>query len=110
MSQLDVQELDYDGLEPDAGLVGADAAGDTWENTGEEFLRVVNNGAAAITVTVDSVQQCNFGFDHDVEVAVPAGEERWIGKDDGFPPKRFGNSPDISYDDVTDVQVGVYKI
>ncbi|MFW6198560.1 MAG: hypothetical protein ACOC5E_01925 [Acidobacteriota bacterium] len=110
MGQLTVQELDDDGLEPDAGLESADGAGDTWENTGDEYLRVVNNGGSQVTVTVDSKQQCNFGFDHDVSVDVPAGEERLISPEDGFPPKRFGASPDISYTDVTDVEVGVYRI
>lgn len=107
MAQLDVQEIDHPGLEPDAGLAGADAAGDTFQNTGNEFLRVQNGAGADRVVTVDSVQECSFGFDHDVQVTVPAGEERWIG---AFSVERFGETPSITYDDAAGLQVGVYNL
>lgn len=107
MAELAIQEVDHTGLEPDAGLTGAAAGGDTWQNTGQEMLRVVNGSGAPITVTVDSVQACDQGFDHDVQVAVPAGEERWLGP---FETARFGRQPSLSYSAVTSLQVGVYQV
>lgn len=107
MAELTVQDVDHSGLEPDAGLQGADAGGDTWLNTGREMFRVVNGSGGEINVTVDAVRDCNQGFDHDAQVAVPAGEERWLGP---FATARFGANPSVTYDAVTSVTVGVYNV
>ena len=47
--------------------------------TGRVVLHVKNGGGGAISVTVDSQQACDQGYDHDVVVSVPAGEDRMIG-------------------------------
>lgn len=100
MAQLTVQETSLTGLAPT--FTAADAAGDTFENDGQTVLHVKNGSAAAITATVDSVRPCNYGFDHDAAVSVPAGGERIIGP---FERNRFGTTASVAYSAVTSVTV-----
>lgn len=71
-------------------------AGDTFRNTGKEFIHVINGGGGATVVTVDSPTTCSFGIAanaaHDLTVSVPAGEDRMIGP---FNKERFNSSTDI---------------
>lgn len=74
-------------LAPAASVTyGAASASDTFANGGQERLHVKNGGGSPDTVTVNSVKNCDQGFDHDVVVSVPAGQDRWIGP---FDPGRF---------------------
>lgn len=100
MAKLTVQNASLNGLDPD--FENAAAGGDTFENDGSTVLHVKNGGGASIDVTVNSETKCNFGFDHDVTVSVPAGGERIIGP---FPRNRFGSPTSISYSDVTSVTI-----
>lgn len=84
---LAVQKVSQSGLAP--AYSAADAAGDEFANGGRSMLHVKNGSAAAVTVTIDSVKPCDQGFDHDVQVSVPAGGERLIGP---FEPGRFNNA------------------
>lgn len=59
--------------------VAASVGGDQIPGTPRTILRVVNGGGSSITVTVNSQQNCDQGFDHDLAVAVPAGATREIG-------------------------------
>jgi len=106
-TELNVQQIDLSGVSP--GFQPADAAGNYFVNTGKELLVVQNNDTAAITVTIDSVTPCNYGFDHDVNVTVNAGETKYIGP---FPVGRFNDDQrhvNITYSSTTNVQVAVIQ-
>lgn len=63
-----------------------------------------------VAASVNSQTPCNYGFDHDAVVAVPAGGERVIGP---FPKARFNDASDkvlISYSGVTSVTVAVLEV
>lgn len=105
LAALTPQSLNRDGLE--ATYAAAAAGGDTFANDGRTFLHVKNGGGASVNVTVDSIKQCDQGVDHDVIVAVPAGEERMIGP---FPVSRFGSPATIAYSGVTTVTVAALKL
>lgn len=108
MAVLALQVAALAGLAP--AFVAASAGGDTFSNDGKTVLHVKNGGAAAVTVTVDSVAPCNQGVDHNAVVSVPAGGERVIGV---FPPGRFNTTAGqvaVSYDVVTSVTVAALKV
>lgn len=108
MAVLNVQRVTQAGIAPT--FAAADAAGDEFANGGRTFLWVKNGGAAAITVTVDSVKKCDQGFDHDLSISVPAGGERLIGP---FEPGRFNNSSSrvkVTYSAVASVTVAAVEV
>lgn len=108
MAVLAVQKIVKTGLSP--SFVAAEAGGDEFANSGRTFLHVKNEGTGSIDVTVDSVKACDQGFDHDLVVAVPNGEERLIGP---FEPGRFNNSASrvaVSYSGVTSVTVAALEV
>lgn len=91
----------------------AAGGGDSFANTGTEFLYVKNGGGSPITVTIDSPGTCSFNVTanaaHDQAVTVAAGAERIIGP---FPTVRFNDSSNIvsvGYSGVTSVTVAVLK-
>lgn len=110
MATLTVQQIDLDGLTP--AFVAADGAGDQFANKGKTYLHVVNGGAGAVAVTVDSIQNCNQGFDHNGGGSVAAGAEGLFGP---FSANRF-NDPNnsnrvvVTYDVVTSVTVGAFSL
>jgi hypothetical protein len=99
-----------------AGLVPANAAaaggGDSWQNTGNEFLEVVNGGGGSINVTIAQQTPCNLlgapSSQHDNVVAVGPGVTKRMGP---FRPDEYNDTngrAQISYSGVTTVTVGVY--
>jgi hypothetical protein len=108
MATLTVQIIALAGITPT--LVAAAGGGDEFVNSGSEFIHIANGGGGSINVTVDSQAACNQGSDHDAVVAVPAGEERFIGP---FPKDRFNDSDgkvQIAYSGVTSVTVGIVRL
>lgn len=108
MALLTVQQIDLDGLTP--AFVAAAAGGDTFANNGRTYVHVVNGGAGASVVTVDSVSNCNQGFDHNAGGSVAAGAEALFGP---FPAARFNDVDElvsVTYDVVTSVTVGVFSV
>ena len=108
MATLNVQRVSLSGLEP--SFSNCDSGGDEFVNSGKAFIWIKNNDTSAHTVTIDSQEPCSYGYDHDVSVQVPAGEERLIGP---FPKNRFNDSEgkvQISYDGVTNLQIAVIEI
>lgn len=105
MADLAVQDISLSGADVTFGA--ADAGGDSFRTSGNEYLHVKNGGGSSMTVTVDSTRQCDQGFDHDGQATVPAGEERLLGP---FPASRFGLNPAITYSGVTSVTVAVVKL
>jgi len=108
MATLNVYRVDLDGGKP--SFVPASAGGDDFINSGKAFLIVKNGGTGAVTVTINSQTPCSYGFDHDVQVSVVAGDESWIGP---FPKARFNNQDNkvqVTYSDVTSVTVAAVEV
>jgi hypothetical protein len=71
---------------------------------------VQNGSADEITVTLNSALPCNYGFDHDETVAVPAAGERIIGP---FPKERWNDASgrtNVSYSAVATVTVAALRV
>lgn len=110
MAELTVQDIVQAGLSPT--LVAAAAGGDTFDNDGRTFFHIDNGGGASITVTFAQQAACSIGVvgDHDIAVAVLAGEERMIGP---FEKHIFDDSDEeveVTYSGVTTVTVGAIKL
>ncbi|MBT9131305.1 MAG: hypothetical protein DDT41_01610 [candidate division WS2 bacterium] len=108
MTLLSVQAIVLTGLAP--VYAAAAAAGNEFVNLGREFIHVRNGGAAAITVTINSVAPCNFGFDHDPVISIPAGGDRMIGP---FPKFRFDDvngRVQMTYSAVASVTVAIIQL
>ena len=107
MGVYSVQSIVLTGLEPSFASAADE---DSFVNDGRTFLVVKNGSGSSIDVTVNSVVLCNYGFDHDLTIAVPAGEERWIGS---FPVGRFNSSEGkvvVGYSSITTVTAAAVKI
>lgn len=105
MATLAVTTLSQSGAVPSP--VAAAGGGDSFPNTGREYLQVTNGDVSSKTVTINSVQACNQGFDHDLVVTVAAGDTKLIGP---FPVRRFSSTVAVSYSAVTSVTVAVIKV
>lgn len=104
---LTVQEIILSGIVPT--LAAANVEGNYFDNNGRVYLEVDNGGVSSINVTINSIVPCNYGFDHDLVVAVANGAKKKIGV---FPPGRFNDANgrvNISYSAVASVTVGVFK-
>jgi hypothetical protein len=105
MATIAKQSIVTTGLNPSYGA--AAGGGDQFINTGKEFLHVKNGGGGSIDVTIDSQTPCNQGFDHNLLVAVPNGQDRIIGP---FDPGRFNDANGyvkITYSGVAGLTVAV---
>lgn len=83
--------------------------GNFFENNGKMFIWVKNGSASVVTVNIDSPTNCNYGFAHDVAVAITAGEDRLIGV---FPIARFNDASkhvNITYSAVTTVTIALVE-
>jgi len=107
MAEYSVQKVSLSGVEITKEAVTSE---DQFINDGRTCLVVYNGDSSDITVTIDSVVPCNYGYDHDVVVTVPAGKEIWVGP---FPCGRFndGNGKvTVSYSGTTSVTAAAVKI
>lgn len=93
----------------------ANAGGDSFPNTGQEFVEITNNNATdPRTVTFDSPGTCNFGVSanaaHDAPSTIAAQTSKIIGP---FPTPRFNdanNRVQMSYSDAgADLQIAVFR-
>jgi len=111
MADLVVKKVVKTGLNPnDPIYVDCTGGGDAVYNSGRTFLHVVNGHSGAWIVTVNSITPCSQGFDHDVVVSVPAGEERMIGP---FERDRFNDASQelaITYDGVTALTIAAIEV
>lgn len=116
MATLEVQDLSEAGLEPEYD--SADVAGDVFADDGTQrtFLHVKNGGGDPITVTVTAqeterpVPGMGIMTKADLEVEVPAGEERMIGP---FAPDAFktaSGTVEVEYSAVTSVTVAAIRV
>lgn len=104
MAKLTTQVITQAGVVP--SFAAADAAGDTIDPGPATFLHVKNASAAAVTVTVDSVQRCSQGADHNLAVAVAAGAESMIGPLDAGRFAQSSGLVNVTYSAVASVTVG----
>lgn len=108
MATLSVDSLDITGL--NATYVAADVAGDAIPWSATAFLHVVNGDTVSHTATIASQFAARPGVaPADIAVAIPAGEERFIGP---FDRNLFRNSDGnvaVSYDAVTGITVAAIK-
>lgn len=109
MAVLTVRSTSLTGSTP--APVAASGGGDRMACGPSNFLRVTNGSGGSLTVTVDSVVPCNYGVDHDLVVAVPAGATREIGP---IKPERFSSTSDglaaITYSGVTSLTVEAVSV
>lgn len=104
MAVLTAQAISRTGLE--ATYDSAAAGGDSFVNTGVEFIHIKNGSGgditvtAATTVTVDSLAVA------DLAVVITAGEERMIGP---FPCRWYGTSVGLTYSGVTSLTLAVLQ-
>lgn len=108
MASLSSQRIVEGGL--GVTYAAADAAGDRVPAGDDLFLHVRNASAAAITVTVDSVRPCSYGFDHDLAVTVPAGGDRMVGP---LPAGRFAGDDGlvaVTYSAAASVTVAAVRL
>lgn len=111
MAVLSVQKIVPAGLV--ASLVAAAGGGDSWQNTGREFLRVANGGVGSINVTIAAqAGACRpYGVTtaaHDIVVAVANGVTKDIGPIDPGAYNDSNGRAQIAYSGVTSVTVGVF--
>ena len=88
----------------------ADAAGDNFANTGNEFLYVNNGGGSSVTVTLVAQATLDGQSVTNKTVAVAAGIARLIGP---FPKAIYNDANDrmnITWSDVTSVTVAAIKL
>lgn len=113
MAILTVQDIDTSdavtGLEPtfaaaDAGLT------DVFDNDGKTFFYIKNGAGSTMTVSFNSLQLSDHGFDNDYVIVVPATGETMVGP---FPKPRFNDANGrvgASYTTDTSVTVAAIKL
>lgn len=107
MAALTVTQLTTAGVTH--STASAAGGGDTFTNTGTEFLFITNGGGAGITVTFDVTGVIGKSGEPgtDRTVSVSNGVTKIIGP---FDPAAFGGSVSVTYSAVTSVVVAVYKV
>ena len=68
--------------------------GNTFLNTGREFVLIANTSVTTLGVIVNDQSTCDHGFDHDPTASVPAADSITLGP---FPVQWFTASCAISY-------------
>lgn len=111
MAVLTVQEVNRNGFDLLGSIVAADVAGDSWPNTGTEFLYVDNqHGSTPCTVGLDIQLSVDGQTVPDKTVVVAAGAKKLIGP---FPTATYndGNSrAKVTYTSVASVKVAALKL
>ena len=86
MATLTVQNSTSAGLQP---TYTAAASSDEFDNDGRTVIYIKNGGGSPDTVGINSLVNCNQGFDHDGGGSVTNATEKVFGP---FPVDRFNNS------------------
>jgi len=116
MAILPVQRPDMSPTGSALVFASATSAGDSFPNTGSEFVHVVNTGTVAKNITFDSPNTCSFGLAahaaHDnVGLVAPLASAPSNRKVFGpFPTTRFNDANSrvqITYDDPSGVTIAV---
>lgn len=102
MAALSTQEIVNAAIVPSYGA--AAGGGDTFTNTGSEFLHVKNGGGGAITVTITSSGKYQGATIADQTVTIAAGTEKMIKP---YTPEVTGTTAAVGYSGTTSVTVAV---
>ena len=108
MAVLTSQQIANTGL--NSAYSAASASGDSFVNTGREFLHVKNGSGSSVTVTIATEQTVEGLAVADATVTIPAGEDRFIGP---FATNTFNDSDrqvNFTYSSETSVTVAVMNI
>ena len=108
MATLTVTTVTRAGV--DVAGVAADALGDEWPNTGQEFIEIKNGGGAGITATLDIKSTVDGAAVTDPTVSIGAGATKIIGP---FPTGIYNDSSTgrakVTYSGVTSVTIKALK-
>lgn len=106
ISALTVNQVDVDGM--DIGLSAANVDGHTIDNDGENtFLLVENGDASPHTLTFATPFTIGGVAIAEHAVTVPAGETWIVGP---FPVRAFSRTLTVTFDAVTSVTVGAFRL
>ncbi len=109
MAAITVVQVSIGGL-VNPTFTAATAAGDTFTNDGNTIY-IIKNGGGAITATFDDTGSISpvgaVSFDADVDVAIGASEDAYIGQ---FTLARFGTSVTVTLTSDTTVTVAAMRI
>lgn len=108
MADLTVQVSTDKGISP--VFNAADAAGDTFTNTGKILLQVKNEGTVDCNLTGVAQRKCNFGELHNEVVTITAGATEFVGP---FSTLQFNDNNgkvNLTYDQVDSVSVAVISL
>lgn len=104
MATVATQTLAFDGTAP--SYSAASVSGDRFTPGNHTFLHVVNGGAAPVTATITTPGSVDGLAIPDREVAVPAGEDRFI----PVPARTYKSADglgDVAWTDTTSVTFAV---
>ena len=107
MALLIAQNIVQTGLAPVLAL--ASVTGDQFTYKTNRFLLVNNADVLPMNVTVNSVELCSQGFDHDDVVTVAAGTQKMVGP---FALRFVDPSSivSITYSSITSVSVAILEL
>jgi hypothetical protein len=77
MAVLSAQQITPTGTA--VTYAAASAGGDRVPVGPNNFVHVKNGGGSTITVTINSIRACSYGFDHDLAPTIAAGADKMIG-------------------------------
>lgn len=108
MATLTPQSISLAGLTPAYSAAGA--SGDVFQNTGDQYVEVVNAGVSSTTVTVTTPATVGGLAIADATATVGAGTRKKLGP---FPPAIFNDANgqvSVACSPTTDVTIGVFKL
>lgn len=106
MATITETELAPGGINPDTPMAAASSGGDSYANTGRQFVRIKNAHASVTrTVTVDVIATVEDLTIPDRDVSIPALSERWIGP---FPTATYGPTVTLTYDTEADLTLALF--
>jgi hypothetical protein len=107
MALLTVDTISRVGLDVQGALQAADVLGDTWANTGTEFVIVQAGPYGPVVVTLDITRTVDGQPVTDRTVNIPTGDMMAIGP---FSTADYGTLAKVTYDDESDVSIGLFKV
>jgi len=107
MATLTKQTIDRDGLE--ATYASCASGGDEFLNTGDEFIHIVNGAGVEQTVTIVTQATVDSQAVADRSVAIPAGEERFIGPFATSTYNDANGKVQLTYDAVVSLTIAILE-
>jgi len=109
MATKSVQTIIRTGTGLTPAYTSCSGGGDVFPNAGNEVIHIKNGHSGAQTVTIVSQSTVDGLAVADRAIAIPAGEERFIGP---FPQGTYNNSSgqvELTYSGVTSLTIAVLK-